>query len=148
MSEISRRHLLKAATTGGALAGIGGFSALSHFIDPFLAASGDRLAPFQAPTASEIDDASHAIQRLTFGPCPGQHAEVGALGARKFIALQLDPAAISALLAAISTRLAESRSERPLSARELAAKHGMQPMSDESHRRNLQNASLRIRRNG
>lgn len=94
MSEISRRHLLKAATTGGALAGIGGFSALSHFIDPFLAASGDRLAPFQAPTASEIDDASHAIQRLTFGPEPGLHAEVSAIGARKFIALQLDPAAI------------------------------------------------------
>jgi len=61
---------------------------------------------------------------------------------------QLDPAAIAALLAAISTRLAESRAERPLSARELAAKHGMQPMSEESHRRNLQNASLRIRRNG
>jgi len=59
---------------------------------------------------------------------------------------RLESAAVSDLLVAISTRLGEITAERPLSARELAAKHGMPPLSAESHRRNLQNARLRNRR--
>ncbi len=94
MSEISRRNLLKAATATGALAGIGGFSALSHIINPFLSSNSDDLSPFQPPSSSEIDDATHVIQRLTFGPRPAQHAEVTKLGPRQFIATQLDPSSI------------------------------------------------------
>jgi uncharacterized protein (DUF1800 family) len=91
VSPISRRRLLQAATAGGAVAGIGGFSALSQIFAPFLTGDPDGLAPFQAPAANEIDDASHVLNRLTFGPRPGQHAEISALGTREFIARQLDP---------------------------------------------------------
>ena len=94
MNPVSRRSLLQAATVGGAVAGIGGFSALSRFFSPLLAGDSDGLAPFQAPAAGEIDDASHVINRLSFGPRPGQHAEISALGAREFIARQLDPESI------------------------------------------------------
>lgn len=94
MSPLSRRTLLKAATAGGAVAGIGGFSALSQMFAPLLAGADDGLAAFQPPAAKDIDDASHVLNRLTFGPRPGQHAEVTALGARLFIAAQLDPASI------------------------------------------------------
>ncbi len=94
MRPISRRSLLQAATVGGAVAGIGGFSVLSRFFTPLLAGDGDGLAPFQAPAAEEIDDASHVLNRLTFGPRPGQHAEISALGAREFITRQLDPASL------------------------------------------------------
>lgn len=94
MSSLSRRTLLKAATAGGAVAGIGGFSALSQMFAPLMAGADEGLAAFQPPAAKDIDNASHVLNRLTFGPRPGQHAEVTALGAREFIAAQLDPAAI------------------------------------------------------
>ncbi len=94
MNPLSRRSLLHAATVGGAVAGIGGFSALSRFFAPLLAGDADGLAPFQAPSADEIDDASHVLNRLTFGPRPGQHAEISTLGAREFIKRQLDPASL------------------------------------------------------
>jgi uncharacterized protein (DUF1800 family) len=86
--------LLKAATAGGAVAGIGGFSALSQLFSPLLTGADDGLAPFRPPAADEIDDVSHVINRLTFGPRPGQHAETSKSGARDFIARQLDPDAI------------------------------------------------------
>jgi hypothetical protein len=94
VSSLSRRTLLKAATAGGAVAGIGGFSALSQMLAPLMAGADDGLTAFQPPAAKDIDDASHVLNRLTFGPRPGQHAEVTALGARPFIAAQLDPASI------------------------------------------------------
>ncbi len=94
MNPISRRRLLKSAAAGGAVAGIGGFSALSEIFAPFLTAADDGLSAFRPPSAGEIDDASHVLNRLTFGSRPGQHAEVTALGARAFIARQLDPDSI------------------------------------------------------
>ena len=41
------------------------------------------------PTASEIDPVAHALNRLTFGPGPGDHARVAALGVDAFIEEQL-----------------------------------------------------------
>ncbi|WP_193214203.1 DUF1800 domain-containing protein [Luteolibacter marinus] len=87
---IPRRSLLKAAAAGGAVAGVGGFSALSKWAAPLLADSGDGFDPFRAPEAGDIDDASHVINRLTFGPRPGLHQEVTRIGARAYIARQLD----------------------------------------------------------
>lgn len=61
---------------------------------------------------------------------------------------ELDAQAIAGQLASIAARLGEVRAERPASARELAAKHGMRPLSEENQRRNLQTARLRVRRHG
>ena len=91
MSDLSRRALLKAATAGGAVAGIGGFSALSQWLAPLIDRGEDDLTAFQPPGAGEIDDAAHVIHRLTFGARPGLHAEVSAMGARAFIARQMEP---------------------------------------------------------
>jgi len=94
VKSMSRRSLLQAASVSGAVAGIGGFSALSQFLSPLLTGDSDGLSPFHAPAARDIDDASHVLNRLCFAPRPGQHAEVSALGAREFIARQLDPESI------------------------------------------------------
>jgi uncharacterized protein (DUF1800 family) len=94
VNPISRRGLLQTATVAGAVAGVGGFSALSRIFSPLLAEDSGGIAPFQAPAANEIDDVSHVLNRLSFAPRPGQHAEVSALGAREFITRQLDPDSI------------------------------------------------------
>jgi uncharacterized protein (DUF1800 family) len=44
-----------------------------------------------APTATEIDAASHALNRLTFGPRPGDHARVSKIGIDAYLAEQLAP---------------------------------------------------------
>ncbi len=43
------------------------------------------------PASAEIDEVSHALNRLTFGARPGDHARVAALGVEAFIARQLAP---------------------------------------------------------
>ena len=91
MNEFSRRSLLKVATAGGAAAGIGGFSALSQFLSPLLTGPESDLVGFQAPQRGEIDEFSHVIQRLTFGPRPGLYAKVKTMGTEAFIAQQLAP---------------------------------------------------------
>ena len=87
----SRRHFLQAATSGGAVAGIAGFSALSHVLLPLLTGAGDNLTDFRPPQSSEIDDATHVLNRLTFGPRPGDHAEISKMGHRAWIDRQLHP---------------------------------------------------------
>lgn len=114
MKPISRRRLLKTAAAGGAVAGIGGFSALSEFFAPFLTPADDGLTAFRPPSAGEIDDASHVLNRLTFGARPGQHAEVAALGARAFIARQLDPESIDDSRIDASSRRFEALHAWPL----------------------------------
>ena len=90
----TRRRFLQAAAAGGAVAGIGGFSALSAWVSPAIAdflAGDTAVPPFRAPEAAEIDDAAHVLNRLTFGARPGDHAKVAAMGAKAFIAAQLAP---------------------------------------------------------
>jgi len=114
MSAISRRRMLQAAAAGGAVAGIGGFSALSSIFAPLLT-GGEDLADFLPPHAEDIDDASHVLNRLSFGPLPGQHAEIAAMGgARSFIASQLDPEAIDDSRADARSRRFEALNAWPL----------------------------------
>lgn len=54
----------------------------------------------------------------------------------------LDTKAIAELFTAIASKLAESDTSRPLTARELAAKHDLEPLSLRDSRRNLQNTLL------
>ncbi len=91
----TRRRFLQAASAGGAVAGIAGFSALSNALAPLFSGPGDGLTAFQPPTAAEMDEATHVLNRLTFGPRPGDHAEVVRMGSRAWISRQLEPEAIS-----------------------------------------------------
>jgi uncharacterized protein (DUF1800 family) len=50
--------------------------------------------PLGAPSAREIDPVSHALNRLTFGHRPGDHARVSAMGVQAFISEQLAPETI------------------------------------------------------
>lgn len=54
----------------------------------------------------------------------------------------LDTKAIADLFSDIASKLAESEASRPLTARELAAKHDLEPLSQRDSRRNLQNTLL------
>ena len=47
--------------------------------------------PLTPPSAADIDPVAHALNRLTFGPGPGDHARVAALGVDAFIEEQLAP---------------------------------------------------------
>jgi uncharacterized protein (DUF1800 family) len=47
------------------------------------------------PSAAEIDEVSHVLNRLTFGARPGDHARVAAMGVDAFIAEQLAPQGLS-----------------------------------------------------
>jgi hypothetical protein len=60
----------------------------------------------------------------------------------------LNQQAIQALLLVIASKLAAAATARPATARELAAKHGLQPISEAEYQRNLQHASLRFGRKG
>ena len=92
MSPSTRRRFLEVAAAGGGLAGVGGLSAVSHWVFE----GRDRLeaSAFEPPAAEAIDDVTHVLNRLTFGPRPGDHARVSALGARAFVAAQLAPETI------------------------------------------------------
>lgn len=54
----------------------------------------------------------------------------------------LDTKAISDLFSVIASKLVEADASRPLTARELATKHGLEPLSQRDSRRNLQNTLL------
>jgi uncharacterized protein (DUF1800 family) len=48
--------------------------------------------PLTPPDAAELDEVSHALNRLTFGARPGDHRRVAAMGVPAFIEEQLAPA--------------------------------------------------------
>lgn len=85
---------MQVAAAGGAAGGALGFSALSSALSPYWSRLEGGPAPFQPPAAAEIDDAAHALSRLTFGARPGDHARVAAQGAAAFIEEQLTPESI------------------------------------------------------
>ena len=47
--------------------------------------------PFTAPSSPTLDAVSHALNRFTFGPRPGDHARVSAIGVPAFLDEQLQP---------------------------------------------------------
>ena len=47
--------------------------------------------PLTPPTAAEIDPVAHTLNRLTFGPVPGDYARVAAMGADAFLEEQIAP---------------------------------------------------------
>jgi uncharacterized protein (DUF1800 family) len=94
MKDRSRRTFVKVAAAGGAAAGVGGFSAFSQWFFSWAQQQDGQPQPFQVPLATDIDEASHVLNRLTFGARPGDHARISAMGARAYINEQLYPDAI------------------------------------------------------
>jgi len=90
----TRRRFLQAATASGAVAGAAGFSLLSRALTPLLMGPDDGLAPFHPPDTSEMDEATHVLNRLSFGPRPGGRAELLKLGTQGWIQQQLHPESI------------------------------------------------------
>lgn len=90
MTDSTRRSLLKGASVGGALAGLGGISAVSSWLTGMFhdEAAGVR---FPAPAAEEIDEVSHVIARLSYGPRPGEYHRVSTMGVEAYVEEQLAP---------------------------------------------------------
>ncbi len=110
----TRRRFLQAASTGGAVAGIGGFSLISKALTPLLSGPDDGLSAFQPPEAAAIDDATHVLNRLTFGPRPGQRTEILQLGTKAWIDRQLQPESIDDAWTEARTRHFEALDVWPL----------------------------------
>ena len=75
--------------------------------------------PFQVPTSESTDLVSHALNRLTFGPRPGDYERVRKLGADEdaafaaFLDEQLNPSAINDPAAENALRRFETLGEPP-----------------------------------
>ena len=110
----TRRRFLQAASTGGAVAGFAGFSALSRVLTPLLTGPGDGLTAFQPPQTGETDEATHVLNRLSFGPRPGDRAEILKLGTKAWIDRQLQPESIDDAWAEARTRHFEALDVWPL----------------------------------
>ncbi|MFN0125595.1 MAG: DUF1800 domain-containing protein [Verrucomicrobiales bacterium] len=111
MSPLSRRRFLGTAAVAGGMAGAGALTAFSHWAFPSFSSlfgGSAGLTAFQPPDAAEIDDVSHVLNRLTFGPRPGDHDRVSRMGARSFIAEQLDPESLRDVEAVLRSRHFES----------------------------------------
>ena len=105
----TRRRFLQAASTGGAVAGIAGFSLISKALTPLLSGPDDGLSAFQPPEAAEIDDATHILNRLTFGPRPGQRMEILQLGTKAWMVVLRCSDLFLAELACCLTMLASQK---------------------------------------
>lgn len=98
MSKVSRREFL--LTTTGALAlSVALFRSAQGWLTTGKQYLGMDLAqpltgPLTAPSSAEIDGVAHALNRLTFGPVPGEHARVTAMGTAAFLEEQLAPESI------------------------------------------------------
>lgn len=65
------------------------------------------------PSSAGIDQMAHALNRLTFGPVPGEHARVSALGWERFLEEQLNPDLIDdALCERVTARFSEPWQEK------------------------------------
>jgi uncharacterized protein (DUF1800 family) len=97
VKRTSRREFLLTGASALALS-----AAIFRSVQGWLGEAGQMLGrnvreplagPLTPPGAAEIDPAAHLLNRLTFGPIPGEHARVSALGVDRFIDEQLAPEA-------------------------------------------------------
>ena len=95
MTTTSRREFLLTTAAAVALS-----SAILKTAQGWLGAAGQYAGygikralegPMTPPADAEIDAVAHALNRLTFGPGPGDHARVAAMGVDAFIDEQLAP---------------------------------------------------------
>jgi uncharacterized protein (DUF1800 family) len=85
----TRRGFVRMVGGAGAGALLGGCEGIAEELRVLLgAADAPVLRP---PEAADIDDAAHLVNRLTWGPRPGERERVAAMGEAAFIDEQLDP---------------------------------------------------------
>ena len=85
--NFSRRTFLRVGG-GAALAATAGCDPLPKSFLLGFQGKPERTGPFHPPTSASIDLAAHALNRLSFGPCPGDYARVKKLGGNEREALQ------------------------------------------------------------
>jgi uncharacterized protein (DUF1800 family) len=88
----SRRAILQTIGFTGAGLALGGCEAASDALAQLL--TPEAGADFRPPQSDQIDEVSHVISRLTFGPRPGDYRRVATMGVDAFIEQQLDPDSI------------------------------------------------------
>lgn len=94
---MNRRHFLLLGTGATLAVALGGCDGVTRL----LPGGGDPAGPFAGPSSPEIDAVSHVLNRLSWGPRPGEYDRVRALAgtaaeaAQAYIAEQLQPAAIA-----------------------------------------------------
>ena len=93
--NVSRRQFLLAGAGAVVVAG-GGCARPAELRDEARRWLGKPTArrldgPLAAPHAEVLDAVSHVLNRLTFGPRPGDHARVTAEGIEAFVEAQLAP---------------------------------------------------------
>lgn len=112
--SLTRRHFLQAGGATALLASVG-CDKVPQALKSFLPPEGSSVdGPFRPPTSAEIDPVSHALNRFTLGPRPGDHERVRALhadadqAAALFLERQLEPEKINDAFAAYSVRRLET----------------------------------------
>ena len=94
--KLSRRTFLKAGGSSAALLATVGCDQLPRELR-FLAGEPKPGGPFQPPASTEIDPIAHALNRLAFGPRPGDYERIRKLGttpkgaAAAYLEEQLNP---------------------------------------------------------
>ncbi|MES2708502.1 MAG: DUF1800 domain-containing protein [Verrucomicrobiota bacterium] len=98
---LQRRDFLRFAGGAGALTWLTACDRLKELSARLPIGPGaDSLAPFQVPAGAGIDLVSHTLNRLTWGPAPGEYGRVSTLGAtpeeclERFVEEQLSPGEI------------------------------------------------------
>jgi uncharacterized protein (DUF1800 family) len=114
--SLPRRKFLKATASSVALVAAG-CDQLPRELRVLLSPQGKTAGPFQPPFAESIDAISHALNRLTFGPRPGDHQRIRRLApapeaaVTAFIEEQLSPAKINDDVAEYAVRRFETLTE-------------------------------------
>jgi uncharacterized protein (DUF1800 family) len=87
--DYARRTVLQAIGFAGVSAALGGCESANDALAALLAP--EQGADFRPPSSDQVDDVAHAINRLTYGPRPGDYRRVAAMGIDRFVDQQLDP---------------------------------------------------------
>ena len=118
---VSRRRFLRIAAAGGLGAAGASCTEGPLAIPEFLRfGSGNRpLEPFQAPSTISVDSITHHLNRLSFGPTPGDYDRIAALdpdpdkAVAAYVEQQLAPSSIDDRLADRATRRFEHLQHTP-----------------------------------
>jgi uncharacterized protein (DUF1800 family) len=92
----TRRSFVKGVGVFGTLAALGLFGQGCRRLEDGVAelALGAEDGPFRPPSGTEIDEYTHVLNRISFGPRLGDRSEIEANGIDAYLAAQLVPASI------------------------------------------------------